>query len=108
MGSGKLLFLLEERIAKNKLMETKRGKSLSVEQRVEELKPYVLTSVLKEELLNLAQKPDSKHFDLARINKSIQKDKVSALMYGLYVIKIIEDRDKKKKRGSLTDMMFFG
>lgn len=108
MGSGKLRFLLEERIAKNKLLDTKRGKTLSVEQRVDELKPYVLTSILKEELLNLAQKPDSKHFDLMRINKSIQKDKVSAMMYGLYVIKQIEDKERRRKRGSVTDMMFFG
>ena len=108
MGSGKLTFLIEERIAKGKMNDTKRWKTLSPEQRVDELKPYVLTSILKEELLNLAQRQDAKHFDLTRINKSIQQDKVSAMMYGLYVIKKIEDEERKRKRGNLADMMFFG
>lgn len=108
MGSGKLKFLIEERIAKAKLLDTKRGKTLSAEKKIEELKPFVLTSILKEELMNLAERQDSKQFHLERINKSIQKDKVSALMYGLYVIKKLEDEDKKRKKGSITDMMFFG
>lgn len=109
MGSGKLRFLIEERIAKGKLLETKRGQALSPEQRVDELRPYVLTTILKEELLNLMEsKTESKSFKLTQINKSIPKDKVSALMYGLYVIKQIEDDDRKRKRGSVKDMMFFG
>lgn len=109
MGSGKLRFLIEERIAKGKLLDTKRGQSLSPEQRVDELRPYVLTTILKEELLNLMEsKTESKSFKLTQINKSIPKDKVSALMYGLYVIKKIEDDDRKRKRGSVKDMMFFG
>lgn len=109
MGSGKLRFLIEERIAKGKLLETKRGKSLSAEQRVDELKPYVLTTILKEELLNLMEsKTESKAFKLTQINKGIPKDKVSSLMYGLYVIKQIEDDERKKKRGSASQMMFFG
>lgn len=109
MGSGKLRFLIEERVAKGKILETKRGQSLTPEQRVDELRPYVLTTILKEELLNLTEnKTDSKGFKLDRINKGIQKDKVSALMYGLYIIKQLEDTERKKKRSSVTDMMFFG
>lgn len=108
MGSGKLRFLIEERIARGKLISTKRGKSLTAEQRVEELRPFVLTSILKEELLNLTENKSSKQFKLEPINKGIPHDKVSALMYGLYVIKQIEDEDRKRKKGRITDMMFFG
>ena len=49
--SGKVKFLIEEKIAKNKLLGTKVGQSMTPEQRNEYLIPYVLTSILKEEML---------------------------------------------------------
>ena len=107
MGSGKLKFLIEERVARGKLLATAQGRKLSPEERVDKLKPYVLTSILKEELLNLTMK-NSQKFGLERINKRVEKDKVSALMYGLYLIKEIEDEERNRKRSRVTDMMFFG
>lgn len=109
MGSGKLRFLIEERVAKGKLLETKRGQAMTPDQRVDELRPYVLTTILKEELLNLMEsKTESNSFKLSPINKGIPKDKVSSMMYGLYVIKKLEDQERKKKRGSVAGMMFYG
>jgi hypothetical protein len=55
MASGKLKFLIDERLAKTKLMETTMGKNMKPEARNEYLMPYTLTSVLKEEMLNLRE-----------------------------------------------------
>ena len=41
------------------------------------------------------------------LNKKIKKDKFSAFEYGLYYIKILEESGKKKKRGRISDFMFF-
>ena len=34
------------------------------------------------------------------------KDKVSSLMYGIYAIKMLEDEDRKRKRGGLANFVF--
>lgn len=49
--SGKIKFLVEQRIAKNKLLGKKMGQEMTPEQRNEYLMPYSLTDILKEELL---------------------------------------------------------
>jgi hypothetical protein len=55
MSSGKLKFLIDEKTAKNKLLGTKVGEKMSPEARNEYLRPYVLTSILREEMLNLRE-----------------------------------------------------
>jgi hypothetical protein len=47
--------LQEERIAKNKLLGTKIGQNMTPEQRAEYLKPFTLTDILKDEMLNLRE-----------------------------------------------------
>lgn len=106
MSSGKLDFLLEERDAKSAMMDTEVGKKMSIESRNDKLKPFVLTTILKAELLNLAQSETGIQFKLEPISRGIGKDKVSALMYGMYVIKTIEDDAKQKRKGSMSDFMF--
>ena len=55
LSSGKIKFLIDERQAKIKLMETKMGKAMSPEKRAEALRPFTLTTVLREQMLgNLA------------------------------------------------------
>lgn len=39
LASGKVKFLIDERIAKNKLLAKKKGQTMTPEQRAEELKP---------------------------------------------------------------------
>lgn len=50
MTTGRLKFLMDERQAKAKLMGTKVGQTMKPEQRAEYLRPYTLTSILKEEI----------------------------------------------------------
>ena len=105
--SGKVKFLIEEKIAKNKLLGTKVGQSMTPEQRNEYLIPYVLTSILKEEMLNLREENEGINIILRQANKSIKKDKFSALCYGLYYIKQEEDSKRKHKRFKASDWKLF-
>jgi hypothetical protein len=70
---------------------------MNQEQRDEYLKPFVLTTILKEEMLNLREENEGVNIILKQANKSIKKDKFSALEYGIYYIKQEEDSKKKKR-----------
>ena len=108
MSSGKIQFLIDEATAKTKLMSTKKGQNLSPEQRNEELRPFVLTTALKAQLLNLVESNDGVNIILKQDSRGIPKDKFSAFIYGLYWIKKEEERLRKRKnKGSLADLMLF-
>ena len=106
INAGKVKFLIEEKIAKAKLLDTSAGKKMSPEKRAEYLKPFTLTSILREEMLNLREENEGINIILKQANKGVKKDKFSAAEYGLYYIKIEEDSKKKKKKFKITDMMF--
>jgi len=55
MYSGKIRFLIDESLAKTKLMSTKVGQNMNPDERNEYLKPFILTSILKEQTLNLVE-----------------------------------------------------
>ena len=98
LSSGRVKFLYDERQAKTKLLGTKVGQNMTPEQRADYLKPFTLTSILKEEMMNLREETEGVNIILKRANKGIQKDKFSAFEYGLYYIKEDEDKKKKKKK----------
>lgn len=106
LNSGKVKFLIGEGIAQDKLLSTKIGQGMTPEQRAEYLKPFVLTSILRDEMLNLREENEGVNIILKRINSRIGKDKFSAFEYGLYYIKEEEDRKRKKKRFNASDFMF--
>ena len=98
LNAGKVKLLIDERIAKVKLLETTAGKKMTPEKRAEYLKPFTLTSILKEEMMNLREENEGINIILKQANKGIKKDKFSAFEYGLYYIKIEEESKKKKKK----------
>lgn len=106
LNNGKLRFLIEERIASNKLAGTQKGKNMTPEARKDYLRPYVLTSILKTQLMNLHEENEGVNIILKQATKTVKKDKFSALEYALYYIKQEEDRKKKRKSRSLADFMF--
>ena len=106
LSSGKVKTLIDERVAKVKLMGTKRGQDMKPEERAEYLKPFTLTSILKEEMMNLREENEGVNIILKQANKSIRKDKFSAFEYGLYYLKQEEDSKKRRKKGRISDMMF--
>ena len=106
LNSGKLKFLIEERIAKAKLLETKIGQNMTPEQRNERLMPFKLTDILRDEMLNLREENEGINIILKQANKRVKKDKFSAFEYGLYYIKQEEARKKKKKRFDAKEWVF--
>lgn len=108
MSSGKIKFLIDEAQAKTKLLTTKLGQNMTTDQKNEYLKPYTLTTILREQILNLVQVNEGINIILKQASKSIKKDKFSAFIYGLLYIKREED-DKRSRRRSrdLSGFMFF-
>mgnify|MGYP003490394035 CR=1 FL=1 len=76
------------------------------EERAEYLKPFTLTSILKEEMMNLREENEGVNIILKQANRGLRKDKFSAFEYGLYYIKQEEDSKKKKKKFAVSDFMF--
>ena len=107
MSSGKIKFLIDEAEAKAKMMETKTGQNMSIDQRNEYLRPFVLTTVLREQMLNLVEDNQGVNIILKQDSRSIKKDKFSAFVYGLYFIKQQEDRLRKRKKRDISKFAFF-
>lgn len=105
--NGRIKFLIDETAAKTKLMSTKVGQNMTIEQRNVYLYPYIETTILKEQLANLTQTNEGVNIILKQASKNIRKDKVSAFIYGLYFIKQEEERRRKHKKWTMADMMFF-
>lgn len=107
MSSGKVKFLIDEASAKTKLMQTKVGQNMDTDKRNDYLRPFVLTSVLRDQMLNLVEQNEGVNIILKQSNRGIKKDKFSAFIYGLYYIKKEEELKKKRKKHSIADFMFF-
>ena len=105
--NGRMRFLIDENIAKNKLMGQAQGQKMNALQRAEYLLPYNQTSILRDQMANLIQENEGAHIILKQSNRKTKKDKFSALIYGLYWCKLEEDRAKKKRKRNIQDFMFF-
>lgn len=107
LSSGKIKFLIDETQAKAKLLATKMGQAMDANKRADYLKPFTLTTILREQMLNLVEENEGVNIILKQSSKGIKKDKFSAFEYGLYYIKLEEDRSRKRKKRNISDMMFF-
>ena len=107
INAGRVLFLIDEATAKNKLLAQAQGKKMSQSQRADYLMPFVQTSILKDQMLNLVYENDGAHIILKQASKKIKKDKFSALIYGLYYCKLQEDSRSKKRKRDISKFMFF-
>ena len=107
LTNGKVRFLVDEQQARIRLMSTKKGQAMTTEQRNDFYRPYVLTTSLREQLLNLVQDNDGINIILKQNNKGIPKDKFSAFIYGLYYIKQEEESKRRRRSHKMSDFMFF-
>lgn len=107
LAAGKVKFLIDERTAREKLLGTAKGQKMKPEERAEYLQPFTLTSILKEEMMNLREENEGINIILKQANRGIRKDKFSAFEYGLYYIKQEEDKKKKKKKFNAADWAFY-
>ena len=69
--------------------------------------PFQQTSILKEQMLNLVEDNEGVNVILKQASRTIPKDKFSAFEYGMYYIKLEEDRKKKRKTFNISDLLFF-
>ena len=107
LNAGRIKFLIDERVAKTKLMGSKLGQNMSTDERANYLKPFTLTSILKEELINLREENEGTNIILKRASRGIGKDKFSSLEYGIYYIKEEEEDKKKRRKFKASDWSFF-
>ena len=108
--SGKVHFLIREQDAKTRLLSTEKGMKMPIEMRVRKLRPYTLTGILIDELLNMRIKDgniNQGNLILERINTNMTKDKFSAFEYGLYRIKDYEMKYMKQKARQKRDLKQF-
>lgn len=112
INAGLVDFCIKEQDARGKLLSTKKGQKMGLEERTRLLMPYEATTKLFEQMGNLRLKRTGSGADivLERINTRFPKDKFSALGMGLYVIKGHEDRNAKRQKrlsGNGTRKMVF-
>lgn len=106
LSSGKIKFLIDEKEAKIKLMSTKMGQEMSPDERAEKLMPFTLTTVLKDQMMNLVEDNEGVNIILKQNNRGIKKDKFSAFEYGLYYVKLDEERKRRRRSRNIADFMF--
>ena len=107
LNSSKILFLIDEQQAKVKLMGTKAGQAMDADKRASYLQPFTLTTILREQMLNLVESNEGVNIILKQNSRAIPKDRFSSFIYGLYYIKLEEDRGKKRKKRNIKDYMLF-
>lgn len=106
LKAGRVKFLMDERQKKGELLASKEGSAMTQKERAEYLRPFVLTGILKEEMLNLREETEGVNIILKKASNRILKDKFSAFEYGLYYIKFMEDTGQKRKRLSAAALTF--
>lgn len=111
LNSGMVRFLITDQEARGSLLATQVGQKMTFEQRIKRLMPHELTTKLFEEMANLRLKRTGLDIVLEQINSRFPKDKYSALAYGLWRIKEIEEEayQKHKRRSSIggRSLIFF-
>ena len=71
------------------------------------LRPYIMTDFLQEEIMNLEYRQSGHRTDVKRISKSIQKDRFSALEYGLFYVNEMEKQNKVRQQENIGDISKF-
>ena len=107
INAGRINFLIDENVAKNKLLAQSQGQKMSAVQRAEYLKPFTQTSILRDQMLNLVTENEGANIILKQSSRKIPKDKFSALIYGLYYCKLQDEKRGKKKKRDISKFMFF-
>ena len=80
---------------------------MTIDERNDYVRPFVMTTVLREQMANLVSQNEGVNIILKQNSKSIPKDKFSAFIYGLYYIKKEEDRNRKRRKRDISNFLFF-
>ena len=109
IDAGLVDFLIKEQDARSKLLATKKGQMMSLEEKTKFLMPYEMTTKLFEEIGNLKLKRTGNGTDivLEPINSRFPDDRFSSLCIGLRRIKELEEEYTKKYRKKLNRKLVF-
>lgn len=112
ISSGTVDFLVSDQEAKRRLLASKVGQKMKLDEKAKALMPYEMTTKLFEEMGNLRLKRTGANMDIAleRINTRFPKDKFSSLEMGLWRIKMMEEsavKKQRKKRGK-AKLVYYG
>lgn len=104
-----LRLLIDEREAQEIVKKTKtKQKDVSMEDEVNALLPYMQTTLLINELMQLEAEVSGNNIKLKPISSTKRKDRFSSLTYGLWwCVRYLEDRNKKNLDSSMEDLMCF-
>lgn len=89
--------LQTESQARTEKIKDETTKKVETEKSVRELLPFTMTDLLVEEIMNLEHKNQGTQTKVEQISKSINKDKFSALEYGLWYIYTLERSNQVRK-----------
>ena len=106
---GRVKLLVDEKVAKDKLLEMQKGQKMNFEERIRYMEPFKNTTLLVNETSNLKINQTNTYLKLEMIRTDAEKDTFSALEYGLWTISEVErDYYAKQRRGNVrvSDIMF--
>lgn len=99
--------LLNERQARRYFSQYKTWNKLNPVRQANKLIPYAQTTKLQDQLANLKANLDTNStIVLQRINSHTRKDLVSAFVYGLYYINLVEEDERKKNNRDWSKAQF--
>jgi hypothetical protein len=101
VGNNQVKFLESESQAKARFKNKDQSKL------AEYLRPYTMTDFLQEEIMNLEYKASGHRIEVKQISKSIQKDRFSALKYGLFYVYLLEQKNKTEREQNIGDISAF-
>lgn len=107
ISNHKVKLLKSESFMKAEII--KKNPKISSEKLAKELYSFTMCDLLCEEIMNLEYKSSGNNIQVKQISKSINKDKFSALEYGLYWIYLEERKNQVRKEESidLSKMFLF-
>lgn len=96
-----LKLLVSESVVKEK------DKSKDYEKVAERLVPHIETSLFVDEVMNLTYEGRGNRTIVKRVSKSMEKDRYSAVSYGLYYIYLEESKNQQRKRETFDATGFY-
>lgn len=96
-----LKLLVSEREIKEKINEKNH------EEMTEKILPYIETKLFIDEVMNLSYEARGNNTVVKQISGQMDKDRFSAVSYGLYYIYLKERKNQSKNRGSIDISDFF-
>lgn len=100
--SGRVKLLVDPKTAREKLLSTEKGRRMGMVERDRFLAPYTNTTLLVDETSNLKINKQVQNFKIELLDPSKEKDTFSALEYGLWYIREVEQTFYARKRKNKT------